>query len=168
MQDPKSGWIALYTKANQEKTALANVIRQGYDAYCPMIERMRRHARRADKVRRPLFPSYVFVRLEEGRRQWRPLLSTLGVRTVVRFREKLGFLPEGFVEQLRSFEKADQLQQLAAPQFKPGTKVQITEGPFENMLATVLSLSEQDRVWLLIDIMGREARIEHDVWALSP
>lgn len=166
-QGRQFGWIALYTKANQEKIALTNVMRQGYHGYCPLIERTRRHARKVETVQRPLFPSYIFVRLEEQSRQWRPLLSTTGVRNVVRFKDKLGFLPDGFVEELRAFEKSQSLKQMAAPKFEPGTKVKIVDGPFENVLATVLTMSEQDRVWLLIDIMGREARIQQDVWAIT-
>lgn len=166
-QAQRLGWIALYTRAHQENTAIANIARQGFDAYCPMIARLRRHARKTEEVRRPLFPSYVFVRLDEDRFQWRPLLSTVGVRSVVRFRENLGFMPEGFVEKLRAYEATGRLQQAVAPALEPGTNVKILDGPFENLIATVLSIPEKDRVWLLLDIMGREVRIQQETWSLA-
>ena len=162
-----TGWIALYTKANQEKTAITNIERQGYRAYCPMIERTRKHARKIDKVRRPLFPSYVFARLDEQKFQWRPLLSTIGVQSVIRFNDKLGFMPDGFVEELLSFEEKDKLRAMTAPKFKAGTEVKMLDGPFENLIAKVLSLPEKDRVWLMLDIMGRKVRIQHDVWSIG-
>ncbi len=166
-QVSQNGRIVLCHKASQEKTAITNIVRQGYDAYCPMIERTRRHARKVEKVFRPLFPPYIFVRLDEQRSQWRPLLSTIGVRSVVRFREKLGFLPKGFVEEMRAYEKADGLGQMMAARVEPGMQVKILDGPFKDFIATVLSMSEKDRVWLLLDIMGRETRIQHDVWSLT-
>ena len=57
-----TGWIALYTKANQEKTAITNIERQGFRAYCPMIERTRRHARKIEKsADRSFLPMYLFA-----------------------------------------------------------------------------------------------------------
>ncbi len=161
------GWIALYTKPNEEMTAVANVERQGYQAYCPLVMRRRSHARNVDFVRRPLFPCYAFVKLSEHNAQWRVLLSTRGVRTVVRFGERLGFMPEGFVEQLQAFEEAGMLRHATAPRFVPGDAVQVIGGPFRDIIAEVLSVSENDRVWLLLEIMGRAVRIQHDAWQVE-
>ena len=160
-------WIALYTKANQESAAISNIKRQGYDAYCPMIERTRRHARKVEQVRRPLFPSYIFASLDNQKQQWRPLLSTVGVRAVVRFNDKLGFLPDGFIEKLRVFEEQSALNQLIAPRIKPGMQVKILDGPFENLIARVVCTPEKERIWLLLDIMGRKVRIQQDIWSVA-
>jgi transcriptional antiterminator RfaH len=161
------GWIALYTKPRQENVAIVNIERQGFEVYCPTIIRTRRHARKVEQVRRPLFPAYVFVRLNEQKFQWRPLLSTHGVQSVVRFRDKLGFMPRGFVEDLRANEIAGNLQQMAAPEVIPGMRVKMMDGPFESLIAEVLSLPEKDRVWLLLDIMGRQVRIQQDIWSIE-
>lgn len=161
------GWIALYTKANQEKTAITNIERQGFDAYCPMIERIRKHARKIDMVRRPLFPSYVFVRLDEQKFQWRLLLSTIGVQSVIRFNNRLGFMPDGLIDELREYEEHNILRQKMALKVKPGMKVKMLDGPFQNLIAKVLSLPEKDRVWLLLEIMGSEVRVQHDIWSVT-
>lgn len=161
------GWIAVYTKANQETVALSNIERQGYQVYCPMIMRSRRHARKVEMVRRPLFPGYVFANLDNENLQWRPLLSTKGVNGVVRFGDKLGLMPQDLILQLKQCEESNMLQQVAAPRFAPGMKVRIVEGPFDNLIAEVLSLPENERIWLLLDLMGRKVRISHDIWALS-
>lgn len=162
-----SGWLALYTKANQEHIAVDNIVRQGYSAYCPFVERRRKHARKVDKVRRPLFPGYAFARLTSQQPQWRPLLSTKGVSGVVRFGDRLGFVPVGLLEQLQSCEQRGGLARVAAPAFPSGTQVRIIDGPFNNLIGRILSLPEKDRVWVLIDIMGREVRTQYDVWSLT-
>lgn len=161
------GWIALYTKANQERTAITNIERQDFSAYCPMIEHTRRHARKVETVRRPLFPSYVFVRLDAQKCQWRPLLSTIGVQSVIQFNNRPGFMPDGFVEELQVFEEQDKLRVMTAPKFMAGMEVKILNGPFQNLIAKVLSLPEKDRVWLLLDMMGRKVRIQHDCWLVT-
>jgi transcriptional antiterminator RfaH len=161
------GWIAIYTKPNQEELAVRNIARQGYEAYCPTIRRKRTHARKVEVVRRPLFPSYVFARLLAEKPQWRPLVSTKGVRNVVRFENRLGFLPAGLVEQLKRFEADDMLEQVAAPSFEPGAKVKVIEGPFRSFVAKVLSVDERGRIWLLLDCMGQAVRAQFDAWSLE-
>lgn len=160
-------WVALYTKPNQEGIALENVRRQSYNAYCPMIVRTVRHARRTKKVKRPLFSGYVFVGLDTEVDQWRPLLSTRGVQSLVCFGSHPGELPSGFVEQLQEYEKSGVLEALATPDFKPGDLVSICDGPFRDFIARVVSHSDNERVWLLLDMMGREVKCQQPVSVLE-
>ena len=162
-----TGWLALYTKARQEQRALVNIERQGFTAYCPMIRRLRRHARRIEHVRRPLFPSYVFVHLDKYKFQWRPLLSTTGVSSVVQFDGKPALVPEGFIESLQACENESDLRAKTAPRIEIGETVRILDGSFDNLVAKVLSLPEKDRIWLLLDIMGRKVRVQHDVLSIT-
>ena len=160
-------WIAVYTKPKQEQVAVENIARQGYDAYCPMIKRRISHARKVQMVLRPLFPSYVFVHIKAQKPQWRPILSSRGVASIVRFGDKLGFLPQALVEQLRDCEADGSLRQTSAPHFKVGDEVRVTEGPFKDFMAKVLSASDKDRIWLLLDLMGQSIRVQHDALSIS-
>jgi transcriptional antiterminator RfaH len=85
----------------------------------------------------------------------------------VRFNDRLGFMPEGFVEELRDYEEHNILRQKMALKIKLGMEVKMLDGPFQNLIAKVLALPEKDRVWLLLDIMGREVRVQHDLWSLT-
>ncbi|MGH1351937.1 MAG: transcription termination/antitermination protein NusG [Methyloligellaceae bacterium] len=161
-------WIVLHTKPNQEALALENIRRQAFDVYCPMITVTRRHARRREVVKRPLFPGYVFARWNAQNQQWRPLLSTRGVQSVVRFGNVPGVLPKKFVKELAASEQSGELDHMVSPKFTPGDEVVIQEGPFREVIARVLSLPENDRVWLLMDMMGREVRILQKSEALEP
>lgn len=161
-------WIAAHTKANGERLALEHIRRQSFTAYCPMIERTRRHARRQDIVIRPLFPGYVFIQLGSLRESWRPLLSTRGIRTLVKFGDKLGILPAGFVEELKTCEMSGQLHKLTVPAFKPGDRITIADGVFKNLIAEVVSAPEKDRVWLLLEFMGQQVSVSQKLSSLIP
>jgi len=165
--DGSVGWVVVYTKPNQEDLAVRNIRRQGYEAYCPTIRRNRKHARKVEIVRRPLFPSYIFAKLLAEKPQWRPLISTQGVRNVVHFNSRLGFIPESLVNQLRSYEEADLLEKMGAPVFEPGAQVKVVEGPFRSFMAKVLSVDERGRIWLLLDCMGQAVRAQFDAWSLE-
>ena len=152
-------WVAIYTKANQEKVALDNIIRQSYEVYCPMVSKLRRHARKTETVQRPLFPGYLFVKLQKKQDQWRPLLSTRGVQSLVKFGDSLAYVPKNFITDLKQHEELGLLNQMTVPEYTPGDTVEILDGPFKDLIAKVVSLPEKDRVWLLLDMMGQQVRI---------
>jgi transcription antitermination factor NusG len=83
---PSSGaaWFVVNTHSNREDLAGRNLANQGYEVYAPVLQKQIRHARRVRQVLRPLFPGYLFVRSGPCEMRWRPVLSTLGVRSVVR------------------------------------------------------------------------------------
>lgn len=90
-------WIAVNTHPNRERAAEQHLRNQGYDVYGPVIRKQTRHARRVSDVLRPLFPGYIFVRLTEAQSRWRPILSTVGVRSVVCARDAPCTLPAQFI-----------------------------------------------------------------------
>ena len=103
-------WIAANTHANAESTAIINLERQQYRCYCPSVMVQRRHARKVETVRRPFFPGYVFVDIESRKGIWRPIMSTVGIRAVVRFGEKLGVVPTGLVQTMQEREAEGDLR----------------------------------------------------------
>ncbi|MBM9537383.1 transcription termination/antitermination NusG family protein [Desulfobulbus alkaliphilus] len=50
-------WYVVRTKPNQEQLARLNYQNQGLVVYLPLMQTLRRHARRTEEVRRPVFPS---------------------------------------------------------------------------------------------------------------
>jgi transcriptional antiterminator RfaH len=151
-------WIAASTHHFKEAVAIENLARQGYRAYCPMIRRKTRHARRLREVIRPLFPGYVFVQLDLAREQWRPILSTIGVRALIRFGDTFGVVPEAFLNEIRGREQGGVLP-MTRHTFEPGKKVRMCDGPFSGLLATVLAASESDRLLVLMDLLNRSVRV---------
>src|SRR5208337_3210626 len=84
--DQTLNWIVLTTHPHREDFAIENLVRQDYEAYCPMIVKRIKHARRAYDAKRPLFSGYVFVERPAQCDLWRPLLGTFGVRFLLRQR----------------------------------------------------------------------------------
>lgn len=59
-------WYLVHTKPKQEKYALENLQRQGYECYLPLLlsERIRQGILMVTDE--PLFPRYLFIRLGQG------------------------------------------------------------------------------------------------------
>jgi len=146
-----------------ERIALEHLRRQNFGAYCPSVTRRVRHARRSCDVQRPLFPGYLFVRMHI--RYWRPILSTVGVRSILRCGEKLSLLSDSFIQALRERELNGVICLPDHP-FEVGQKVRITGGPFDGLVATIISMNEKDRLSVLMELLRRSVKVsvgEHHV-----
>jgi transcription elongation factor/antiterminator RfaH len=153
-------WIVASTHPHKERFALENLGRQGFHAYCPRIRRRIRHARRLQEVLRPLFPGYVFIRLNPQVEQWRSIAATFGVRSLICFGEKPGTVPNQFVAGLYATEEAGAVTiPPARESYRPGEKVRLREGPFDGLIATVLSAGDCDRIVVLMDLLKRSVRV---------
>jgi transcriptional antiterminator RfaH len=134
-------WVVVSTLAHQEAVALENLIRQGFDTYCPKIAKKVKHARYTKEVLRPLFPSYLFVRIRQDLQRWRLISSTFGVRAVIRCGERLSFLEDGFVAALKSREVDGAIAYPETP-YRVGEQVQIEGGVFDGVVATIVEMNE--------------------------
>ena len=166
MTDARS-WIVVNTHPNREAAAAANLINQGFGAYCPLVRKRVRHARMTRNVLRPLFPGYVFVDTSAAAGIWRPVVSPVGVRALVRSGDEPSRLDGCFIAALRARE-VDGAVAAVLPMYRAGQKIQIEHGPFEGTIATIIDLDEKDRLVVLMDILNRPVRVHLDARHVLP
>jgi len=152
-----SRWVVVNTHPHREHIALENLQRQSFVAYCPMIERRIRHARRVQDVLRPLFPGYLFVQADPSKR-WRPILSTFGVRTLVQFGDQLGYVDGGLIDSLKSREVDGVIRKPSEP-YRVGQKIRLHGGPFDGLVATIIEMDEKDRLIVLMDLLSQSVKV---------
>ncbi|MBN9246282.1 MAG: transcriptional activator RfaH [Hyphomicrobium sp.] len=152
-------WIAVNTHPNRERAAEQHLRNQGYDVYGPVIRKQTRHARRVSDVLRPLFPGYLFVRLSEAQGRWRPILSTIGVRSVVCTRDAPCTLPAQFIDDLKAREK-DGVIARSASALQIGETVRVGRGAFDGLAGKIIDLAENDRLVVLMDFLNRPVRVK--------
>ena len=58
--DTGSPWYVAHTKPRQEFTAVANLQRQGYKTYVPMLYRSKKRRGHWERIEEVCFPRYVF------------------------------------------------------------------------------------------------------------
>ncbi|MHC0052485.1 transcription termination/antitermination protein NusG [Actibacterium sp. D379-3] len=155
-QDP---WYLAQLKPNSLRIAGDNLRRQGFRVFCPLQEETRRKGGRFQKELRPLFPGYLFIGFGRDAAPWRAVNSTYGVARLVSFGS--GF-PERVPSRLISslMTRCDRDDRLLPPeQLPPGSEVRMSAGPFADFVATVEAIAPDQRVWVLMDIMGRSTRV---------
>jgi transcription elongation factor/antiterminator RfaH len=152
-------WFAVQCLSNREFLAAAQLANQGYPVFLPCLERTRRHARKFDTVRRPLFPGYLFVKFDPAIDRWRCVNGTLGVARLIGGATAPTPVPIGVIEAIG--QACDDNGVLAAgeEELLPGEDVRITAGPFSELVGRLESLDGAGRVRVLLEILGRRTSV---------
>lgn len=161
----KDRWYVIHTKPRQEGRAEHNLQLQDYEVYLPMLKTSKRRNGKWVEVVEPLFPRYMFIRLTENEDNFAPIRSTFGVSKMVRFGDAPATAPEGLVDSLKLAESGGDGAHLESSQLFPeGSEVDIVDGPLEGIKGIVKCDTGEERVILLLNLMGREntTRVSRD------
>ena len=151
-------WFVVHCHPNSEQKALFHLRRQEYEAYLPFYQKLRRHARRVERVARPLFPRYLFVKLDLQSSLWRPIRSTLGVDHLICRGDLPAAVPEGVVEELQAQEN-DKGVVVPDWRLQEGDKVQVTDGALLDQIGLFEAVDGDQRVVILLNLLGREVKV---------
>ena len=144
-------WYLIKTKSRQEHVAIKNLENQDYSTYCPTVTIKNKHI--------VLFPGYLFIYLDKEKENWSPIRSTKGVVNFVRFGLNFAQVPDTIVKFLKANELINKEKLNNLNRFKSGDKIQITDGVFKNCVAIFKSSKSQERVLLLMNILGQQQSI---------
>jgi transcriptional antiterminator RfaH len=162
-------WYVVYTHANAEAKARSHLLRQGFTTLLPTYRCWRSHARKREVVERPLFPRYLFVALDMLEGRWRPILSTVGVCDLVRHGNALTPMPCGLAEEIGERAALGAFDRLSPVDgMRQGDVVRILDGPFTDLIGRFAGLADKDRVFVLLDLLGRQVRTTLSCAAVSP
>lgn len=124
----------------------------------PTHEETKRKAGRFITTLRPLFTGYMFVAIDTAKGGWRAINSTYGVTRLVSFGDEPQPVPLDLISRLML--RCDGGGKLLPPRIlKLGDAVRISDGPFAEFVATVEKVSPDQRVWVLLDLMGQATRV---------
>jgi transcriptional antiterminator RfaH len=161
-------WYLIYAKPHKELVAKENLERQGYEVYLPMARvRRRRLGKGATRIE-PLFPRYLFIRLDTQTDNWSPIRSTMGVSNLVKFGMYPSIVPKSLIEVLCERCDEEGIQDIIPGEFKSGESVRVMEGPMMGFEGVFLAKTSNDRVFVLLDIVGKHTRVSLTTEKLEP
>ncbi len=151
-------WYVVMTKPRQEQVALVQLTRQGYEGYLPTVsERVRERGKYVHKPV-PLFPRYLFVNLDTDVDNIAPIRSTVGCCGPVRFGLRLAYLPSGVLEWIQA--RCRQAEPRRQPSWQAGQPLRVLEGPFAGLEAVFTTPRSQERVLVLLNVLGASRLVE--------
>lgn len=143
-------WFAIYTRPKNEKKVTEQLLKSGFEVYCPMVTQIKQWSDRKKKVETPLIPSYVFINIEESQRN-----AVFEVQGVVRYLFWLGKPAVIRDEEITALREGLQgiMSSVAITAMKPGDSIEISHGPFQGREGIVQQV-EHHQIQLVLKELG--------------
>jgi len=153
-------WYAIYTKPRCEQKAVDGLSRRSVEAFLPKIEMLRKRRDRSVRQAEPLFPCYVFARIEINSELLLAAKWTPGVRKVLGVGDTLSYVPDSVIECIKQqMGTRDAIR--PRQRFRPGDRVRILKGPFVDLVGVFKGeISPNGRVKILMNILQNPREVE--------
>ena len=150
----KLPWYALYLHSRAEKRVCKRLTEMGYEAYLPLVTRMKKWSDRLKKVEEPLFKSYLFVRVDEKNHY--EILSVPGVTKFVCFERKAVKVPENQINAIKKYcdDFVEEEQEQEHIDFHEGQLVRITSGEMRGLIGRLAPVKNKKRLIVYIESVG--------------
>lgn len=152
-------WFVVQIKPNAEAIAKRNLLRQNLRIFAPFEEITTRKAGKLMQACKSLFPGYIFVNFATDTVRCGAVNSTYGVSRLVSFAEgRPAQVPADLMSRL--MKRCDTTGKLLpSTTIGPGERVQIKKGPLADFVGMVEQIAPNQRVWVLLDILGQDTRV---------
>lgn len=152
-------WLVVMSKPRNEALARDNLLRQAFEVYLPTWAEWKRQTGRWAYTAKPMFPRYLMCRPTAPGQSLASIRSTYGVSGLVRFGDTVARLGDTVIQGLRAIEvQRSRPPEGQASPLAVGDRVQVVSGPLAG-LSGVVSLTDRQRVEVLLLMMGRETRV---------
>jgi len=153
-------WCVVYTNVNKETIAEKNLIGQNFITYMPKYKKIISHARKISTVIKPLFPRYLFVNVDLVAQRWPIINSTYGVNAIISMEGKPVIISEEIINKIKLCEKPDENINVVPYSFMTkGDEVNILEGVFSGKKGIFNGLTDDNRVKVLFNLLGKEVTL---------
>lgn len=158
-------WFALQTKARHESTVSRLLQGKGYDPFLPVYKSRRRWSDRIKEIELPLFPGYLFCRLNRLNRL--PILVTPGVVQIVGFGKNPVPIEEAEIAAIQTAVQSG-LPRQAWPYQQVGQRVIVEYGPLRGLSGILVSIKGNHRLILSVTLLQRSVAVEVEESWVSP
>lgn len=156
-------WYVAYTKPHKEEFAHIQLLLKGLQVFFPRLllpESVRKRRRIV-----PLFPNYLFVRIQDPE-EFQYITWSPGINRLVSFNG----VPAALDNEIVSF-----LMEQAGPEgvimarssLREGQQVQISGGPFDGLMGIIEEPPDaKGRVKILLSLLSRQVKVELPVYSI--
>lgn len=158
-------WFAVFTSSHHEKKVSQHFIQRRIENFLPLHSEIHHWTNRRKAVLQlPLFPNYVFARID--RRQRGRVLQVPGVLSIVGCGYEPTPLSDFEVDSLRSGLHLRNFE--PHPYLVVGERVLIKQGPLEGMEEFLLRKKNNLRVVLTVALIKQSVAVEVDAGDVEP
>lgn len=155
-------WYAVHTKPAKESNVYQLFVQGGFEAFLPKIKTFfhttKEGTRQAHDRIRPLFPSYIFIKLEKAAQDFRMVKYTRGVHKILGGNEGPVSIPDAVITLIKS--RVGERGIIEQGTFlKPQDKVVVKRGVLKDLIGILEKpIDDKGRVEVLFRIVHHQMR----------
>jgi len=143
-------WFILYTKPNQEIKVADQLKEMNINCFCPTVTVIKNYSDRKKKILKPLLPSYVFVNIEETKRN--DVFLAFGIVRYMFWLGKPAIVRESEIELMKQYLNGI-YQSVSLTKFTRGQLYKISEGLFSGKIGKVVE-TKKNKIKLELQSLG--------------
>ena len=152
-------WYLLQTNPNAYAAACENLRRQGFDVFLPLTTKTTKKNGKFLDIKTPLFTGYLFIGTSMDPIPWKSVNGTRGISNAVTldcvYRSVNALIIEGLQNRCDEQGIFKSLRDI-----DEGDRVKIERGPFAEFICSVDQIKDEQRAWVLINILKQQIRAE--------
>jgi transcription antitermination factor NusG len=154
-------WHILYTNPRAEKRVLSYLQKYNFESYLPLLNIKTKWSDRWKMVEKPMFTSYVFVKIS----YWddkNKILILPGIHHIVFYKGIPAVLEDEIIEMMKILvvNFGEKIQVIKDENLQPGRILEIKYGNFKGHKAEVVEIKNKTYVVMNLPMMGQQARTE--------
>ncbi len=159
MRNQQWPWFAILARTGREKNATILLENAGYECYLPVIKFTRQWSDRLKETELPLFPGYLFCRMNPHDRL--PVLMTPGVIQIVGVGKTPIPVEEQEIAAIQRVGKSG-ISTMPWPYLQVGHVARIEDGPLRGMTGIVIRIKSGLKLVLSVTLLQRSIAVEID------
>jgi transcription antitermination factor NusG len=149
-----SGWYLIYTKPRQEKKVHARLSELKVTSFLPTKKILRTWHDRKKFVDEPLFPSYVFIYLN-NMQSYYDGIDADGALYYVKTGKEMALVSDTVVNNIKLC--TDQAKEIEVTDniFQPGRKLVVSQGALTGLTCEMIKYNSKEKLLVRVDLLQR-------------
>jgi transcription antitermination factor NusG len=157
--DSDSSWYAVWTRSRQEKVAATMLESLGVPHFLPLKTEVRQWSDRRQKIRIPLFPGYLFVRIDPAKDSRLQVLKTPGIVGFVGNQTGPLPIPDAQIENIQTVLIQQMEYMVSTSPLLEGQQVRVVRGALAGVVGTLIRSNSRSRLLISIEMIHKSISV---------
>ncbi len=157
----KTGWYVIYSRSSHEKK-IHNLLQENQlESFLPLVKTIRQWSDRKKMIFKPLFPSYLFVKINSAK-DFNKALSIDGVCSFIRFGKEYAIAKDEEILRVKHILGLEGIQEVEVNGNLPypGEIRRIKHGPLSGMQCEVLNSKNKNSLLVRMDSIRQSITVK--------
>ncbi len=152
----KIGWYVLYVRSRHEKKVDNLLKESGLESFLPLVKTVRKWSDRKKLIEAPLFPSYVFVKINSAKDFYKAS-SIEGACTFVRCGGQYALAKEDEIQKIKLFLGSNDITNISNDRhdLEIGEIMQIQYGSLAGLECEVLKINNENKILVRLNSINQ-------------